>query len=104
MIIKQLFKEFGIIWSNFFLLSIPITLLSPLAAKTKADLNEFAVTGLFGTAYGFYLMILNDSSYLTFPSFHIIWTVRIYEGRVRTVDYDLHEGRLFFQSHRMALL
>jgi hypothetical protein len=58
-----------------FLLSIPITLLSPLVAKTKADLKEFAVTGLFGTVYGFYLMIVHDSSYLTFPSFHIIWTV-----------------------------
>ena len=59
----------------FFLLSIPITLLSPLVARTKADLKEFAVTGLFGTVYGFYLMIVHDSSYLTFPSFHIIWTV-----------------------------
>ena len=63
------------ITENFFLLSIPITLLCPLVAKTKAYLNEFAVTGLFGTAYGFYLMIVHDSSYLTFPSFHIIWTV-----------------------------
>jgi len=63
------------ITENFFLLSIPITLLYPLVARTKTDLKEFAVTGLFGTVFGFYLMILHDSSYLTFPSFHIIWTV-----------------------------
>ena len=49
--------------------------MSPLVARTKADLKEFAVSGLFGTAFGYYLIIMNDSSYLTFPSFHIIWTV-----------------------------
>ena len=62
------------ITENFFLLSIPITILSPLVARTKTDLKEFAASGLFGTAFGYYLMIMNDSSYLTFPSFHIIWT------------------------------
>ena len=66
------------ITENFFLLSIPITLLCPLVAKTKAYLNEFAVTGLFGTAYGFYLMIVHDSSHFTSyerSSHYLLWQV-----------------------------
>jgi|TARA_B100002003_G_scaffold1225_2_gene1069 protein-S-isoprenylcysteine O-methyltransferase Ste14 len=59
---------------SLFLLALPLTLLTPLSAKTQSNLREFAVSGLFATATGFYLMVLHDPLYLSFPSFYIIWT------------------------------
>lgn len=72
----NILPEFPLNYSeDFFLLAIPLTLLSPFLAINKTHLREFAISGLLATAAGFYIMILDEPLNLTFPSFTIIWTV-----------------------------
>ncbi len=73
---RNIFPVFAFDWNkDFFLFTIPLTLLSPFLAINKTHLREFAVSGLLATTAGFYIMILNGSLNLTFPSFYIIWTI-----------------------------
>ena len=99
----------------FCLLVYPLVILCPLFAKTKKDLRDFMVSGLMATAAGFYIFIIFPfitppktpvlvnllekmpvltnmglSSYLTFPSFHVIWTfisISIYINRFPAFKY-----------------
>lgn len=98
-----------------YLLVYPLVAFAPLFAPSRKSLRDFVITGLIAAAIGFYLMIISPfetpakiipgntiwrdmlefgsfwkSSYLAFPSFHVIWTwvaVGIYADRFPSMKW-----------------
>jgi hypothetical protein len=93
----------------FYMIAYPFIILAPFLAKSKTSLRNFMISGLVASAFGYFLMIIfpfvtpdrshelfggwqkiifllprGDTSFTSFPAFHLIWTwiaVSVYRDR-----------------------